>query len=611
MDRLWNRCCVALCAFLPVIAEAAFFNGSFTVVNNEGVGVVNVVLRNSDPPSGDNWGINPNTIGAASSQGYTVVNSTSSFFNDFDGPFYIRYDVPGVGTFTSEESVSLAQLDGATFNLGSPFTSCIKVLPVTNDDIVPVRVSWILDGVVQYSEDLQPGQTRSHTITPPDCDNYTINIEKRRLVLTSDFELIEEGIDLDEIVDSPGDETINNTTGLTQGPQISEDLTDPSNNPVDWGTGQTEQETLQQGFSSLIYDNRANNDLELGLLDKIATNVAVLQYEEIDQNAMRNGFSGESVSSSNALQTLGGQFGSISTTIGGTDPHTILQIPIAGTSVVIDADPMSNPSTASIFTWIRLLFKWLITIWLVVACFRILREQINTFVNSPQIKLASKTPIVGAAISVFTITAIAGIIAAGVTLISSATIFGTYLAELLLQPFQNPTGIVSYAVWLLNKIFPLAYAIAALNAWFIYEMAASAITVGVSLAIRAVAFCLPFVLLSYQTQAGSVHLDNWTGNDIAVGGYVVPPGQHKLILPDGPYSIIDGTNSTTITVDGDDIFRSRQVFYSGSTLTLSTTTLDQEFDLFWIGFTIGLGVWALWFGMNWVKRIGLDHTNYD
>lgn len=603
--------CIAVCSFLSLNAQA-IENMTFRWTDTRTSGpqkwyrVYYWTSSNvaTGQPSG-NWNTIPLNPGAS----YDILLSGNDGATFYHGAADATSGTPPLDWQSSPVTAAASpyNLDIGTF---APAT-CVKVLPVTNTDIVTVRVHWVLNGVSEYVEDLEPGETVTHTLSPPDCDNYSIDIQEYRLVLTSDYELVEEGIDLETITNDPDDnETITVDNTPQTGPQIDSQTSTGATDPIDW-TATNEQEAIQQGFSSLIIDQRSDRDLEIGLLNKIATNVAVLQYEEIDQDALRNGFSSDSITSSNSLTTLGNQFGGISTTIGGTDPNPVLQIPITGTDIVLDLDPMSNSSTVQIFSWIRTLFQWLITIWLCVACFRILREQINTFLNSPQVKLGSKTPIVGAAISVFAVTAIAGIIAGGVVLVSSLSIFGTYLAELLLQPFQNPTGIVSYAVWLLNKIFPLAYAIAALNAWFIYEMAASAITVGVSLAIRAVAFCLPFVLLVAQANAGTMHLDNWTGNDISVGGYVVPPGQHKLILPDGSYSIIDGTNNTAITVDGNDIFRSRQVYYSGSTLTASTTTLDQEFDLFWIGFVLGLTVWAFWFGMNWVKRIALDNTNYD
>jgi len=422
--RSWFLCFLCLGAFAQGVKADTFYYGTVTIVNNGPT--AGSLLFEWDRDGGD-WV----SFQTATDNNFEVGESRSFLIDDVDVPgnsaaqsvlFRFKTGTYGVApttgsgyTLNTTENWPNQPQNGvySTYTWSyNAFTveTCARTVTLSNESLRMQRGYWSLNDVVIYSEDIPPGGSATHTITPTDCAGvYSIKAWTVTLMLNEDFELVPTTNVWDTVTDTTdtGHSTTNSVAVVYTPPaQIDADeAVSGSIAPVVWSaaSGTNSSRATQEGFSSLILSQQQFDSAALELLAAIRTNTAPLAGTPMEISEMQ-AQQGAANSSSNYLKGIG--FG-MTTTINPVAPSMLVSV--AGHS--IDLDPLHNTSIANGLAAVRTILLWAIGAWCVFKWSGFGQEAIYAMLRAPQGSSASGVPVVGSASALTMAIAVADLIA--------------------------------------------------------------------------------------------------------------------------------------------------------------------------------------------------------
>lgn len=603
-----------LLLFLLLGASAESLNAvvlSVTIYNNSEVSIVNPVLHRGTYPaqgggSSVTWGLTPNqTIAPGGSYTYNI-SSTSTFWTSTTHPHIWAVDVNGTPVTESIDWFNAAPAAGAyflTFGESEP-EACWQIITLQNIGLRMIRGYWALNGIIEYTEDIPPGEDRTHTITPEDCEDAEITAWTVTLMLNEDLELVPSTNVWDTIID-PETVGTNSLPVWWQQPHVPSIepgwiLTNELGNfnpPIQFTPGADAPTSIQEGFTGLITDNRAQYGQMIELLSRIQENTlgtkTNLDGNVVSLSEMQSG-AGAGVGWSNAVAAEAAEV-TLSSSIGGSVPD--LTVSLAGHSV--DLNPFHNSTIATAAAGIKAFITWAANILWCVLAFKTVRGLLTPVLLAPQASAASATPVASSASALVmagVIVAIVGsVVLSLVTYITAHTLWTAAMSS----PF---TGVVGNAAAFLENICPVSHLIALLVAWFVFQIAAMSLAAGAALVVRFFVGCFVGALLQVNAPAATVDLINATRTNITFGALHVPPGQTMRIEIEGAFSASDGSSSVPVTLDASPFVIERVlVFDTGTGVAVDQKTVDV-LEGFWLGMAAGAGLWSLGVMRTWLLK---------
>lgn len=510
-----------------------------------------------------------------------------------------------VYTFTG--LVETTQNTYTTNPLPSPYNGllgCAQTITLDNVGLRIVRGYWSLNGSVIYTEDIPPGGSKTHTITPPDCNDAEIKAWTVTLMLNEDLELVPTTNIWDTIIDpvTPGTNSLPIWWQQPNVPSIEPGfiLTNTTGNfhpPINFTPGADQTTIIKEGFTSIITDERVNDGMMLELLSRIQENTLGTKTNlnpNIPPTSEMQTAAGASVGWSNSINAKQGDV-TLSTSIGGSVPDLNVTIGPA----VLNLNPFAIPGIASMAGGVRTFLVWLGNLVWALAAFKVVRGLLVPVLLAPQGTAASATPIASsgsALVMAGIVVAIMG--AAALGLVGYVTVNAAWSGAMS-TPF---TGVVGTAAALFDTICPTSHLLGLLVAWFIFEVAATALAAGASLAVRFFVGCLAGLLLQVEAQAAEVQMFNGSSNVVSVASMSVPSGQTAWFNLSGSQSVSDGSGTVAVTLSTSALVVERlQVSGSGVGLAVGQETIDLA-EGFWLGMVSAAGMWSVGFMYGLLRR---------
>lgn len=535
------------------------------------------------------------------------------------------------GTFENFGAVTLTETStpasGVVLTIyasGVPPVTCPHVLTLQNDQLTMMRGYWMLNGTILYTEDIPPGESRVHTISPEDCDNYDLKAFTVVLELSPDFELVPKTNVIESAVNDPLGST--NTYALPWKPPVpldGADLVDSTNGnaTVTWSAaaGTNSARASQEGFASMIssqqqFDQQANE-----LLNAIRVNTELTATNTANAIPATNYFEptysmGEAAGSmgslSNAVTSALSGMGDIPTTVDTFDPSTAWIIPLTflGQDMSINANPHLVPQVVTLGQWTTKLIKWTaILAWMVVVGL-LIRQWVQTLLQAPQARAENDSPYtlvasgIALAMAIVIGLAIAASMLVAYGLVALTGNVGILVTE---SPWVGNAPMIKMGIDVLTMFVPVSFLIGLVVSRWGIALLLDASGPVVASAIRGAVGLLLLGLFLTPASAASVTIHNNTPGDLQVSAYTLQRGQNSVELPTGSYSVVstNATYSGTLVVSEASGWKAVYAGISGDTVTITEDDWTSNWVVFWIGFGISFGIYVMQYMIGLIKRI--------
>lgn len=487
-----------------------------------------------------------------------------------------------------------------TFVFGGTPESCSRTIPFTNHKLTMQRAYWRLNGNNIYVEDVPPGETRTHTISPEDCDDYTVELVTVDLMLNEDFELVPSTNVLDQVSNETGDST-NSVTSYFRPPfEIdAAGALDSTNGraPVIFSAaaGTNSSRAIQEGFTGMLLSQQQMDGETLRLLDAIRQNTQITATNTSPNNIDPEQHLADAVAlgavGSNSVMGFTDAF-----TLDGSDIGTgaMPDLTVSIGAHVIDLNPLNIPLIATFAEAVRLFLVWLTNILFVVACFKVVKDKMMPLLT-PSIAGFTLGGPVGTVLKLVTVAiGTASMIAGAAVVILTYATTNSFFTAAMTHPFGS--GLWASSMTIFTQFVPVAHMMACFVAWLVFEVSATAIVIGVSIAMRAASVVALILAGAQLTNAAELRLSNMTATNLTVGALAVPPGTHWLSLPATSYTLDDGDGTASLTVPAGDVTVQTAVVWSTGTGPACSDASANLLDAFWLGFTVAGGIWG--FGVS-------------
>jgi len=596
--------CVLLClgSFAQNVKAGTAGPIDIDVYNNSGS---TIVVRGFLEWNGTSWqNITKDGGGTTLSvnHGQTLRFRTGYTFTDGAAPPARIKMATGGGSYSAATGVSNEGVVSTPWPSQLTFTwgpaSCTRIIDAYNNSLVMRRFYWVLNGSVVYSEDIPPGGMRSHTLSPSNCASYTMSLDQFDLTLTTDYELLPTTNTLTAWTNVTGVPNYTNVTAYTPpAPVIGSNVVSGIQAPISWSPQSSTSSiiSLQEGFASTIISQQQFDKAALDLLTAIRTNTAALREAPMDisemtpHHATANSYSNSIKSITFPMSpAIASEFPDMNFTLG---VH------------FVDLDPLHNPSIAVALGYVRMILLWTIAVMLVFACLKCAQLSIGPMLTAPQGSSASAVPVAGSGSALVMATAIAVLIGAGV--LASLGGIGVMAAwsYAIDNPFQYGGYTLGTIVYFVNSFFPLPESLAMLIAYWAFRVACIAGSTGVALAIRFLVGSLAFLLVT-PCYSGEVEIYNGNEDFAYVAGVAVPPGETLHTFLSGGSYLVEASNTiSTVSLTVEDSHAVKHWFTLQSELAGYTEQSVDFLLVWWQGFGVAAGFWALGFMFSLVKRM--------
>lgn len=177
-----------------------------------------------------------------------------------------------------------------------PEETCPHVITAQNTTLFTKRYYWILNGDVIYAEDVHPGHSRTHTITPPDCDAYEVELYETEVELGADYELLSATNTI--FLADNGTHPAGGTNGVVAPwtPKVQQNaggILDSTNlSPVTFSAGASTNtaRSVQEGFAAQMSQQQQMDQKALELLAQIQQNTGATATNTADALAVATNF---------------------------------------------------------------------------------------------------------------------------------------------------------------------------------------------------------------------------------------------------------------------------------------------------------------------------------
>lgn len=461
-------------------------------------------------PANETTGIGPYGISCGSS---TPMQGNYTFSRWL--PESSTWEVILTGSFTSVNPTITVNRDWEAYANRDCIT-CKRTVTLSNDQLTMVRGFWVLDGSVIYTADIPPGESRTHTLTPEDCDNYSVEAHTVVLELSPDFELVP-STNVVFQTDATGPDTTN-TASIVYGPPLAIDAAGAltgATAPVQWSaaSGTNVNQALQEGFTAGLISQQQFDAQTLALLNAIRTNTQYSAEEVAKLHATITNVHAADILDRIALTddagiqawTLASQDAALAEAMAKGEElvemadkvfESAVYAPDATTDdIEISKGNFNYTFNGSILGWgpmagilggMRAAFGWLIVLWLFTRSFTLVWQAAINIMQVPQGTTA------GTSLAGTNVNASSAVIAAAV-ICGVIVVAPTVMMVLLDTGFDgvNPfalagaeSAILAKAVGMADLMFPLGAALTAIASYFTFRYFALSTTIIQGMIIR-------------------------------------------------------------------------------------------------------------------------------
>jgi len=594
---------VAYLLLFGALAQSLNATVNVTMVNNTVTAIVNptVIYGTLAQFPGAGGGSIITCTGTVPPNGGTLgcAPITDYNFQDFPpGSYIYRWGrAPNSSPVIYSQGYSVETAPGNyTYTFGAAAPTCRRTIPLVNNTIRMIRGYWRMNGNIIYTADIMPGATVEKTLSPPDCNTYTLDAYTVNLMLNDNFELVPSTNILDAI-NNTNDSGVDSTNTVTQNFFPPRPISGPAAAtgaaaPVTFSTaaGTNTATAIQEGLGGVITSQQQYSQAELELLARIQENTLATRTNTtavIPSTASMQSSAGAANSYSNSIAgtTVG-----LSTTIGGSIPA--MTVSIGGQS--IDLNPFNLPGISSFCAGIRLFILWLSSVMFVLAVIASARTYLGPLLLAPQASAASATPALSSGSALVMAALIVAILGAVSVALATYAATSSFFTAAMSTPFGG--GTVGTAALLLDNLVPVQHLLSLLVAYLVFQFVAAALVTGAALAVRFFVGCFALVVFSLPASAVDIKVSNLVGTNITVGSYVMPPGSYFVDLPAGSYTVTTPSGTATATVPSSSLeFANVTISDNGAATVLTTATVDVT-EMFWLGMSTGAICWSLgWF----------------